>query len=375
MLQKKCFVLLTCCIFQVVVVNTFSTISASLAQLRRDESLEKFLKLPEKWSVNKAIKNEYQQHIKTLSIDHPLCLGVTRKQRTSELIHAAEIGNVTRLEVLLLAGVDVDAVDLYRVSSLHYSRMHGHLEAERMLLEWGASDMESLPTTQLNDTAVQLQHQFEQDENNIPIVTTIPFNVCNEIGVSGSSFYIDNAFCDDFINKLVDIHDSLSKDENYQHIHQPQSTNAARRSHYCDTKDWVCRSLANALQYNLHLHEQQSPQPHHVFPHFRFISYIGESAKTSFLKPHKDFSVLDRSSGRMSKYTFILYLTTVADGGETVLLDHLPSMKDGLNHTDLSIRYAAKPVKGRLFVFPHGCPHAGMPVEDGDKLILRGDMC
>ena len=92
------YTILTCCIFQVVVVNTFSTTSASLAQLRRDESLEKFLKLPEKWSVNKAIKNEYQQHIKTLSIDHPLCLGVTRKQRTSELIHAAEIGNVTRLK-------------------------------------------------------------------------------------------------------------------------------------------------------------------------------------------------------------------------------------------------------------------------------------
>jgi hypothetical protein len=294
---------------------------------------------------------------------------VTRKQRTTQLLHAAEVGNTTRIEVLLLAGVDVDAVDLYRVSSLTYTRMHCHSAAERLLLDWGASDLQSLPTIHLNDTALQLQYKYEQDISYVPTITTI----------GTDSFYIDNAFCDSFVDDLVNIHDSLSKEvtQEQQHQHKPQSTNAARRSHYCDTEGWVCQFITNALKrYNLHYQQEESLQ--HVFPHFRFISYIGEDDTTSFLKPHIDFSVLDRSSGNQSKYTFILYLTTVENGGETVLLDQLPSMKkdsSGLNHEDLSIRCAVQPVKGRLFVFKHEHGHAGLPVVKGDKLILRGDVC
>jgi hypothetical protein len=31
------------------------------------------------------------------------------------------------------------------------------------------------------------------------------------------------------------------------------------------------------------------------------------------------------------------------------------------------------PVRGRLFIFPHECPHAGRPVVDVPKLLLRGE--
>ena len=355
------------CLLQIYVVETFSTTIPTPTQLK-EESLDKYLKLPEKW-INKATKNKYQQNINTLCIDHPLRLGVTRKQRTTQLLHAAEVGNTTRIEVLLQAGVDVDAVDIYRVSTLMYARMHGFLDAERLLLDWGASDLQSVPAIQLNDTTVQLQYEHEQDISYAPTITTIGTN----------SFYIEGAFCDEFIDDLVKMHNSLSNEEvNQYRQHRPQSTNAARRIHYCDTEGWICQFITNALKrYNLHYQQQESI--HHVFPHFRFISYIGEDATTSFLKPHIDFSVLDRSSGNQSKYTFILYLTTVDEGGETVLLDKLPSMKKDsseLNHEDLSIRCAVQPVKGRLLVFPQGaCPHAGLPVVKGDKLILRGDVC
>jgi len=357
------------CLLQTLHVETFSTTIPTSAQLK-EESLNKYLKLPKKWIVNKATQSKYQQNINSLCIDHPLRLGVTRKQRTTQLLHAAEVGNTTRIEVLLIAGVDVDAVDLYRVSSLTYTRMHEHVKAERLLLDWGASDLQSLPTIHLNDTTVQLQYKYEQDISYVPLITTI----------GTDSFYIDNTFCDEFVDDLVKIHNSLSKEEgkhHQQHQHRPQSTNAARRCHYCDTEGWVCQFITNALKrYNLHYQQQEPIQ--HVFPHFRYISYIGEDTKKSFLKPHIDFSVLDRSSGNQSKYTFILYLTTVEEGGETVLLNHLPSMKKGsseLNHEDLSIRCAVQPVKGRLFVFKHSCPHAGLPVMKGDKLILRGDVC
>ena len=33
-----------------------------------------------------------------------------------------------------------------------------------------------------------------------------------------------------------------------------------------------------------------------------------------------------------------------------------------------------KPVRGRLLVFPHDCPHAGRPVVDAPKLVLRGEL-
>ena len=158
-----------------------------------------------------------------------------------------------------------------------------------------------------------------------------------------------------------------------------QSTNAARRSHYCDTEGWLCAALATALQQQQQSKSSSSPQ--HVFSHVRFISYLGEDATTSFLAPHKDFPVLDRSNGRTSTHTFILYLTTVAQGGETVLLDHLPAaaknghQNDNSRLLDSNIRHAVKPVRGRLFVFPHGCPHAGRHVVEGSKLILHGEMC
>jgi len=77
----------------------------------------------------------------------------------------------------------------------------------------------------------------------------------------------------------------------------------------------------------------------------------------------------------MSTHTFILYLTTVAEGGETVLLDTLPANKNSsLDSSNSIVQCAIKPVKGRLFVFPHACPHAGRHVVEGSKLILRGDI-
>ena len=34
---------------------------------------------------------------------------------------------------------------------------------------------------------------------------------------------------------------------------------------------------------------------------------------------------------------------------------------------------ACKPKRGRLFLFPHGTPHAGRPVVDVPKVLLRGE--
>jgi hypothetical protein len=189
--------------------------------------------------------------------------------------------------------------------------------------------------------------------------------------VGAGSFYIDNSFSHDFIDKLVNLHESL-RQTGPQHGRAMQSTNASRRSHYCDTEGWLCAALVQALQQTRKDHHIDLPSLQRVFTHVRFVSY----GDASYLAPHKDFPVLDRLSGRTSTHTFILYLTTCTQGGDTVLLDHLAKSNYKLIESNkLSMRNAVQPVRGRLFVFPHACPHAGRQVAEGTKLILRGDLC
>lgn len=86
------------------------------------------------------------------------------------------------------------------------------------------------------------------------------------------------------------------------------------------------------------------------------------------------FSVSDGGSEVGSTHTFILYLATCASGGETALL------ADGRAPTGAEGAAGAKaladvrPVRGRLLVFPHDCPHAGRPVVDAPKLVVRGEL-
>ena len=85
-------------------------------------------------------------------------------------------------------------------------------------------------------------------------------------------------------------------------------------------------------------------------------------------------SVSDGGSEVGSTHTFILYLATCASGGETALL------ADGRAPTGAEGAAGAKaladvrPVRGRLLVFPHDCPHAGRPVVDAPKLVVRGEL-
>lgn len=373
--------------------------------------------------------------MRALHIDHPIFLGQNRKKRSTELIHAAEVGNATRLELLLQAGANVNAVDLYQISSLQYAACHGHLESVKMLMRWGAMDDLMLEDDEFTTTTVNkaggdnrfssspLRAAFANGHSEIVELlsshsdhfiespTILQFNDTSakqrlkttliplDSDHSGAgSFYIDNAVCDDCIDALVLLHEALQKNSSLkeqQHgskrsQHTMQSTNAARRSHYCDTEGWVTSPLNSALEQAT---AQQSLRQQ-AFSHVRFISYLGENT-TSFLAPHRDFPVLDRSSGQLSTHTFILYLTTVSEGGETALFDYLPPKEDITwregattlqnnnisnntllaNSRMMSMDHTVQPVRGRLFVFPHGCPHAGRQVVEGSKLILRGDAC
>ena len=107
-----------------------------------------------------------------------------------------------------------------------------------------------------------------------------------------------------------------------------------------------------------------------VLPKMRFLRYPDPGGR---LNPHVDLRKVDEESatGQRSTHTFCLYLATCDAGGETVTLDKVREPKDPMS--DRFAVGACKPKRGRLFLFPHGTPHAGRPVVDVPKVLLRGE--
>jgi hypothetical protein len=74
----------------------------------------------------------------------------------------------------------------------------------------------------------------------------------------------------------------------------------------------------------------------------------------------------------------MLHLATSGAGGATVMLRTLAPPVTGQDRnvlTDEWVLASAPPMRGRLVVFPHVCPHAGLPTESaGTKLFLRGEL-
>lgn len=92
-------------------------------------------------------------------------------------------------------------------------------------------------------------------------------------------------------------------------------------------------------------------------PRFRYYRYTGTEA----FAPHHDGSV--RIGERTSKLTFMVYLTSVAKGGETRFYGD-----------DIKVRHAIQPVIGKALVFEHSILHEGVAVEEGIKYVLRTDV-
>ena len=69
--------------------------------------------------------------------------------------------------------------------------------------------------------------------------------------------------------------------------------------------------------------------------------------------------------------TFLLYLDSCGEGGETLLLEREGTTFEASGR----VLSAVRPLAGRLLVFPHKCPHAGALVMDSaPKLVLRGEL-
>jgi hypothetical protein len=78
---------------------------------RKAESLAKWKGLPDAEGGGGGKQRSERFRALPLEKAHATFLGVTRAKRTGELLAAALSGNLLRLEALIAAGVDVDAVN------------------------------------------------------------------------------------------------------------------------------------------------------------------------------------------------------------------------------------------------------------------------
>ncbi len=148
----------------------------------------------------------------------------------------------------------------------------------------------------------------------------------------------------------------------------PPSKPSCSARHYCfDADGRISAHLARAVAA---FRGAGAPPLTRALPAMRFLYY---SHAGGTLAPHTDLGRKEAESGAPSTHTFVLFLRTCAAGGATALLGRVapPSTDDGSSSNVLA---AVAPVRGRLLVFPHACPHAGLAVVDAPKVLLRGEM-
>merc|ERR1712151_689832 len=112
-----------------------------------------------------------------------------------------------------------------------------------------------------------------------------------------------------------------------------------------------------------------------AMPRMKFLHYPRPGGE---LPPHVDLHRVD-STGRQTTYTFLLYISDCSEGGETALLECLdgdPQLahSGGLAPGVRERVAVVKPKRGRIFAFPHICPHEALATEEVPKVLLRGDV-
>jgi hypothetical protein len=164
-----------------------------------------------------------------------------------------------------------------------------------------------------------------------------------------SSFCVDGAFSEEWLAEVRALWGQLPVAEKR---HNSGSDDIIHRSYFCDSEGWVCAGVEAALT---------GTPCSTAHPTLRFLHYYKPGG---YLPPHLDLPKTD-TAGRRSTHTLLVYLEGCSEGGETVLMDALNAP---------SSSQAVAPLRGRMLIFPHDCPHKAEPVVQVPKLVLRGEV-
>lgn len=345
---------------------------------RKQESLSKFLDLPKDGNDLKQLKRARKAKngrfilCSTWSDAVKPLLGATQETRSDRFFKFVETGSLRRVHGCLDLGVDLDFKNQYGITALLAAAWRGHGNIVRMLLNYGADPQlaanggatpsDAAASKGFTDIVHLLQeyggYHFDRRDHCLPLLEQRLVAV-ERISQSAQhpgagSYTIDGILSEETIQRLVSLWKSLPVAEG-----KKKAGSCSERRYYCNIEEHVTSILYAAVT------SVSSGSEDVIFlPFMRFLCYNETGA---VLAPHVDLCREDYDSGKKSTHTFILYLTDCVEGGATSLLASLSG--DG-RHQKLAV---VRPVRGRLLLFPHACPHEGEEVIDLPKLLIRGE--
>lgn len=359
-------------------------------KVENDKSKGKFYELPEVYEKGRKICNEKLARRKALPLSEiaTMNLGSTQEQRKVNLFQCVEEGNLARLVALFDAGIDIDVVNEYGQSVVFLCVLHKQFHVLPVLKVFGADfkkksncgtsfeevlaavaakgsagalqalrdSMQDISYNVVEATVENLVNKFV-DLSHVKVTPIVDFQ-SNHPG-SGACL-IDHAFKESFLTHIHSIRERLPL------IDAVNVERNARRFYY-DALGRINETLSYVLKNarGTNITERQ-----HVYflPHMRILEYEKSGA---WCPPHTDINRTDKND-MTSTHTFILYLEDVLDdGGGTAILESLPKPD---SDEEMEIKVLVTPKRGRLLFYPHATPHAGMPILEKKKILLRGEI-
>lgn len=305
-------------------------------------------------------------------------LGNSKDVRQDKFFSFVERGSIHYVRGCLERGIDVNGlVNDYGQTALYLSAWKGRTNLVELLLWYGAD-----PTIAANggSTALavakangcleivaileglgainQIVPLFDDsDHDTIPPRSRLDILIPSGADHPGAgACNIDAALREDQLAALAKLQSRLPLALSDKKL-KKKLTPCSNRHYYSDAHGWIRPLLEATIVRAMACQSTVT-----VLPHMRFLHYTHAG---SILAPHVDLCRVN-DDGRRSTHTFILYLESCENGGETVLLQNLTSTTDPLA--------IITPTRGRLLLFPHNCPHMGAEVIDLPKLLLRGEV-
>lgn len=361
-------------------------------------------------------------------------IGTTKEQRILEFHRGIVTNHIYRLYWIFYCGINVNGKNKYGQTPLMISIISNHLQSLKFLL-WCGADVTITDHIQSNLLSIAFYHKKEiiynylrenisrnilesfqtqitslnflqnltLNETYNPIIVTL-ISTNDTISIDGrGSCYVDNCFSDLFLNYLdecllncpLDLNDlndladyDYSNNKNYNN-NEKNTTNkvsnendkkCSNRYYIYDSDVIIRKEISKTLEKLRSIYFQdnngnnnrdddndndgENKQKHGLFctnilPTMKYLKY---SSPEISLQSHIDLSKEDPYLNITSTHTLIIYLTTCESGGETVLLNDL-------NQSTINI--PIQPVRGRLLIFPHHCPHKGETTIHFPKTLLR----